>query len=296
MSGPEELEGFLGLPPERRRRDSSFAFVLPIPYEATTTYGSGTRAGPAAIIEASRNVEMFDEELLRDPSSGGIHTLAPIEPHTGGPEMMVLRIYSEMKRLLAEGKFILSLGGEHTVSAGAVKAFHEIYPDLTVLQVDAHLDLRSSYLGSPFNHACVMRRVIEICPAVFVAARAFSEEEHEFVKSEKLKTFTMRAIRRKPGWMKEVARALGKRVYVTFDLDGLDPSVMPSVGTPEPGGLSWEEAIDLLRLVFRSRAVVGADLVELAPAGAAPAAGPYTAARLAYKMLSYAWAASERRS
>jgi len=288
---------FLGLPPEACDRARSRIVVLPIPYEATTTYGRGTRRGPDAILAASLQVEFFDELEGDEPCMRGIHTLPPLDCD-GAPEDVVPRIRRATSELAGEGRFVLALGGEHTLTVGAAPGVASAVGALTVVQVDAHADLRDEYEGSPLNHACVMRRLAEDFPIVQVGVRAFSAEEaafasrrgivavpaHEIAASRSVAPETAEGA----PWIQRVLGAIqGSRVYLTVDLDGLDPSVVPAVGTPDPGGLSWYETLALIRALFKRKTVVAADVVELCPA-AGTLRSDYAAARLAYKIAGHA--------
>jgi agmatinase len=289
---------FLALPEEFARRENARVLVLPIPYEATTTYGRGTVRGPRAILEASSQVEFFDEMRRDEPCRGGIHTLPPLDCR-GTPEHVIDRIARDAENLAREGRFLLSLGGEHSLTVGAVEGIGRALGPLTVVQVDAHADLREEYEGSPFNHACVMRRIVERHPIVEVGIRALSVEESRFIEeTETPVAFAdeIRAARRSgagpgvagAGWMARAIESIKTdRVYLTFDLDGLDPSIMPAVGTPEPGGLLWDEALAFVQALFERREVVAADVVELCPIEGL-AAPDFLAARLAYKIAGHA--------
>ncbi len=270
---------------EHSYRDAAIA-VLPIPYEATTSYMAGTRDGPREIINASRHLETYDEEIEGDVSRLGIHTLPEIETLTTSPADMVDRIHQAARSVLDDGKFLVALGGEHTITPPLVKAVVEKNPKLSVLQIDAHGDLRDIYQGSKYSHACAMRRVLEMASGVQVGLRSISGEELEALPSLPTKAFFAHQTQRTPHWQKEVVDALGDPVYVTIDLDGLDPSIMPAVGTPEPGGLGWYETCDLLKRVAENRKIVGFDVNELAPLPGQGAPN-FLAAKLVYKFLGY---------
>jgi agmatinase len=253
--------------------------VIPVPYEKTTTWGRGTAKGPQAVIEASFQVESFDEELLADFSSLTF-TQKPLKTKTLQP------VRSAVLRVLAAGKVPIMIGGEHTITAAAVSAAAEKYKDLSVLQIDAHADLRDSYGGDKYNHACVMRRVLEICPVVQAGLRNISREEHAFAKrsGQINKMFFLRPGEPLP--VKKIISKLSGSVYVTIDIDGLDPSIMPSTGTPEPGGLLWHEILGLLNEVAEQKNVVAFDVVEFSPIKGLKAPD-FTAAKLIYKMIGY---------
>jgi len=268
---------FLGLEPEHSSRARSRAVVLPIPYEATASYGAGTRFGPAAIIAASQQVELYDRRSESQPALGfGFHTLPPIFPDFSGPEKMIAAISKCAAPLYKSGKFVLALGGEHSVSVGLIRAAARRWRDLCVVQLDAHADLRDEYEGTRFSHACSARRALEeLKPSkklqlVQAGLRNISREGHEFLKSQgkRIRTFWAGDIIADPTglWIEEVGQLVaGRNVYLTVDLDGLDPSIMPAVGTPEPGGLLWHHAVGLVEKLAGSARIAAADLVELAP-------------------------------
>ena len=267
---------FLEVEPEYYNYEKSRFVVVPVPYEKTTTYGKGTKNGPAAILEASKQVEEFDEELGYEPyKKAWIYTLEPLSVSSLG---------SRVASLLKDKKIPIILGGEHSVTPYAVKAFAKKYKNLSVLQFDAHADLRNSYLGSKNNHACVMRRVLEICPAVQVGLRNISKEGYEFTE----KTGQLKKIH----WAEHLEAAeqittqLSNNVYISFDVDAFDPAIMPNTGTPEPGGLLWYEAMDILKAVCREKNVVGFDVMELSPRKG-EIAPDFTVAKLVYKIMGF---------
>lgn len=262
--------------------------VLPVPYDSTTTYKTGSREAPQAILDASGNLETFDHELVRDLSELGIHTLPEVAPVLEGPQAMVTRLYDIGKELAAQDKLVAMLGGEHLLAFPLAKAFAERYPNLTVLYFDAHGDLRDSYLESRFTHACTARRIVELCPVTQVGIRSISREEWEFLQTKPpITTFYAEESPLREEALERLLDSLGPEVYISFDLDALDPSVMQGVGNPEPGGLTWQESLRILKRVTQKSRVVGFDLVELCPpeGNTADAA---TAAKLAYKLMGYA--------
>lgn len=277
---------FLGLPSGLSEFDKSEFAVLPVPYEQTTTYQPGTKRGPAAIISASREVETFDEELKFEACEAGICTLDQMETVTSGPEKMLERIYRTHKQLLDHEKKVVMLGGEHTISIAAVRALKERYPDLWVLQMDAHADLRDSYQENRFSHACVMRRIGEISPVAAAGVRNLSQEEYRFIQTGRAVVFQAGELKGTEQWRKQVLDRLGQNVYLTFDLDVLDPSIMPAVGTPEPGGLLWYQTLDFLKELVNTKNLVGFDVVELCPIPGL-VAPDFLAARLIYKIITY---------
>ena len=274
---------FGGLDDEHGALDGARVVVLPAPYDFSTTYQSGTRWGPRAILAASQNMELWDEELGATFRSG-IHTLPEIEPTAAGPEAMAERVEQAVGWILDRGKLPVLLGGEHSLTAGAVRAAAKRTRGLSVLQLDAHADMRDRYLDSPYSHACVMRRVREIVPAVSVGIRSMSEEEARSFEREPAPVWSTRTFRALAGRFEPILKALTDQVYVTFDLDALDPGILPGTGTPEPGGLDWYEAVDLLAAVARRSRIVGFDVVELAPIPG-QVASDFLAARLTYRMM-----------
>ncbi len=287
---------FLGLPAEVADAARARAWLLPIPYESTTTYGAGTRDGPAAILAASRQVELYDHEFDRQPATDyGIHTTLPLNPVHGSPEAMVEAIHTTVGELFSgpHPPGVLGvLGGEHTISAGVVRGLaHAIRGgSLVTVQVDAHADLREEYEGSRFSHACAAKRILEVCPIFQIGIRNLSADEASFLRGcRHVRTvFAEQAADPRGRFLKELGQFVkGKNVFLTVDLDGLDPSIMPSVGTPEPGGISWQRMLEIARVVAKNAAWVPAfDVVELAPI-AGLRAPDFLAAKLVYKLFSY---------
>jgi len=284
---------FLGIGAKHSSYPVSEIVIVPAPLEKTVSYGKGTSAAPKAILKASHYVEFYDEETKRELCfEKGICTLNELNFDKVRIEEALDKTYRLVKELLSDGKFVVTLGGEHTVSYAPVKAHLEKYPSLSVLQIDAHSDLRDKYQGSKYSHACVMARVAEHTKNITqVGIRAQAIEEAEFIKKNKINTFYARDIRRTyygKDWKKRVLSKLNKNVYITFDVDGLDPAVIPSTGTPEPGGLFWDETMDLLKLVGKEKNIVGFDVVELAPSKHHTASN-FIAAKLVYKLMNYAF-------
>ncbi len=260
--------------------------VLPVPYEGTVTFMRGTAAAPAAILDASAQVEEFDEEMSRDFRAVGIITLSPVLS-ADTPEEQMRRIASVARALAGHGKFLLALGGEHSITAPLVRATAEEHGDISVLQIDAHADLRDTYNGSPHSHACVMRRVLELTDRIAqVGIRNYSQQEYLDCPRQVENFVTPAVIESDPGWVDRVLSLLGEKVYVTVDVDGFDPAYVPGTGTPEPGGLTWRQVTRLLRRVCAEREVVGADIVEVVPIPGQKVS-EFLAARLAYKMIAY---------
>lgn len=287
-------ENFGGLEPEWSALERARAVILPVPYDFTTTYQGGARFGPRAILSASRNMELWDEEAGA-VYRAGIHTLPEVEPTAEGPAAMVERVGQAVDWILEREKLPVVLGGEHSITTGAVRAVARRFPGLSVLQIDAHADMRDTYLDSPHSHACVMRRVREVVPAVSVGIRSLGEDEAEELDRHPVPMWSVRQFRALKGHWEPILTALSDEVYVTFDLDGLDPSIVPGTGTPEPGGLDWYEAVDLLRAVSQRSRIVGFDVVELAPIPG-QVASDFLAARLVYRLIGLAMARASSRA
>ncbi len=263
--------------------------ILQAPYEGTVTYGKGTSKGPEAIIEASTNMELFDDELFTETYKVGIHTSEPLDFGADvTPEAVISKVKESVKVVMDAGKLPVLLGGEHSVTIGAVKAVKEVFTNVSVLHLDAHYDLKDEYRGSKYNHGCVARRIQEIAPVVEVGVRSLSKEEKDFLNTapNNIKIISVYDILETFDWKKQASRALTDTVYITIDLDVLDPSLVPSVGTPEPGGLGWYEFLDLLKIITKDKKVVGFDIVELSPKeGNTPP--NFLAAKLLYRLLGY---------
>jgi agmatinase len=277
---------FGGLQPASRSFAEATTIVLPVPFERTTSYVTGTRNAPREILLASNQVELWDEEIAGDEHMGTIFTLPEMEIASGDIESALGEIRRVARALISQNKFLVVLGGEHSVTVPVVEAFAEHQAGLSVLQIDAHADLRDSYQGSRYSHACAMRRLVDRVPCVQVGIRSLSRGEAEALPTLNTRVFYDRTMRRDVDWIDRVVEALSPRVYVTIDCDGLDPAVMPAVGTPEPGGLSWAELLGLLRAVFSRRQVVGCDLVELCPIPGL-VAPTFLCAKLIAKILAY---------
>lgn len=275
---------FGGLPRDECPWENSRVVFLPVPYDLTTSYLPGARRGPMAILEASTHMELFDEVLERETARIGFCTLDPLEAVASGPEEMVGLIQTFVEPVLQADKFPVVIGGEHTVTIGTVRAVKERYPRLSFLQLDAHADLRVCYEGTPFSHACVGRRLAELGPLVQVGVRSLSLEENLYLKTAPVKSFFWHSLSGTPDWVEQACRALSAEVYVTIDLDVLDPAIMPAVGTPEPGGLDWKTLTQFLAHLAREKTVVGFDVVELAPIPGL-VAPDFLAAKLIYRFL-----------
>ncbi len=273
---------FLGLSEERSNYATAKAVVLPIPYDLTLSYLGGARHGPAAILAASKQVETFDHKLGLDPSEIGIATMPELEQVAASPEKMQEAIFDACDNFIGDGKFVLALGGEHSITAALVAAHARHFENLSVLQIDAHTDLRDSYQGSRFSHACVMARVAETARFMSVGIRSYSGDDNEKKFQERL--ITPEQFRKHAGIFEKIMAGLTENVYITVDLDGFDPAVVPAVGTPEPGGLHWDEVMLLLESLAKNKRIVGADVVELSPRPGFEYAD-FTAAKLCYRLI-----------
>lgn len=287
-ANPSSRDRFLDLPPAVADDPAAPYAVLPVPYERTVCYGAGTSGGPAAIVHASLQVEGFDEEL-RQPLGLRVQTLPDLRLDGLDDEAALRRIRDAADAVARAGRFLLALGGEHTITAPLVAAAAAARGPLGVLQIDAHADLRADYGGTPLSHACVMRRIREQgIPTVGVGIRNLSEPEYAYIRAESVPIFWAGDLdgRTDATWIDAVVAKLPEQVYVTIDIDGLDPSIAPGTGTPDPGGLTWKQVTSLLRAVCGARRVVAADIVEVAPI-AGTQATEYAAARLATKLMLY---------
>jgi agmatinase len=280
---PDQFGGALPTP---RSFEDSAAVILPVPFDRTTSYVSGTRNGPRELLLASAQVELWDEEIGVDVHGRGLLTLPEMDLTGLTLDEAMATIRQTAGHLLDAGKFLLTIGGEHSITSPLVAAAAERHNGLGVLQVDAHADLRDSYLGERHSHACAMRRTMEYAPLVQVGIRNISEDEARALPSLRTTIFYDWNMREDPAWIDRAVEALPERVYVTIDLDGIDPATMPAVGTPEPGGLSWRELTTLLRRTFERRTVVACDVVELCPVPGLVSPN-FIAAKLVYKLLTY---------
>ncbi|MEM4359908.1 MAG: agmatinase [Candidatus Bilamarchaeaceae archaeon] len=277
---------FCGLPKEYSDYSKAAIVILQVPFDKTSTWGKGADKGPRAIIDASRNLELYDIETGSEVCEKGIATLKPISAAT--VEKLVDATYKRVRELLADKKFVVTLGGEHSVSIGPIKAHAEAFRDISILHLDAHGDRRDFYMGSKYNHACVIARVREFTEnIVSVGIRSMDSSELKLVERDKI--FYAHEIYNSEDWIPNVVEKLTDNVYITIDLDVFDPSIMPSTGTPEPGGLGWYQVDHLLKAVTERRNVLGFDIVELAPVKT-DRAPDFLAAKLVYKLLSYKFA------
>ena len=261
-----------------------------IPYDGTSTWGKGADGALDAFLDAAENMEIYDIETNSEVFRKGVYMFPPLTGLTS-PEVMFNKSYESAKNMLATGKFVTFFGGEHSISIGVIKAVYEKYPDITILQLDAHADLRKDYMGTPYNHACAVHDASRNTNLIQVGIRSMDSCELEYLNRDKC--FFAEDMYGTTDWMQQSIDLMGEKVYITFDLDGLDPSIMPATGTPEPGGLDWNTTIRYLRKVFEQRQVVGFDLVELAPI-AGNKAPTFLTAKLYYKMLSYKFYTDEK--
>jgi len=273
---------FGAVPEEFCRYETASIAILPVPYDGTSTWMRGSSRGPQALIDASANLELYDIETDSEVFKHGIITLDPVSC-PDDPEAMVTVVYERARRILEDGKFIVGIGGEHSISVGLVRATAEKFRNVSVLQFDAHSDTRNEYEDSPYNHACVMSRIGEICP--YVQAGIRSMDSSELKRLNRDRTFFAHEIIKRSDVTCKMLKALTRNVYITIDLDVFDPSIMPSTGTPEPGGLDWYTLLGLVESVVREKNVVGTDVTELLPNPANR--GPdFVAAKLVYRVLS----------
>jgi agmatinase len=261
--------------------------VLPLPFERTTTYGKGTAQGPAAILRASQSLELYDEELESEPFEQGVATLPPFLPETFDMARALAEIEAEARRHLGQGKFLVTLGGEHSLSLGPARAARAVHGGIGVVQFDAHADLREEYEGTPYSHASVMKRILDDgFPTLAVGIRSLSAPEAQRVREQQLPVLWGSQLEHGAEIFPPLLAALPQKIYLTFDIDFFDPALVPATGTPEPGGGTWYPTLAMLRHLFNTKTVVGMDLVELAPIGNQPASD-FLAAKLVYKCLGY---------
>jgi agmatinase len=269
------------------RYESSRVAVLPVPFERTTSYGKGTSSGPAAIVRASQSMELYDEELGSEPFRLGIHTLPPFLPEAFDMAEALAELRAAAREHLERGKFLVTLGGEHSLTSAPVLAARDVHPDIGVVQFDAHADLREEFEGTPYSHASVMKRIVDAkIPTLAVGIRSLSSPEAAVVRDQGLPVIWGHQLDQAASLFPKLLAQLPQKVYLTFDIDFFDPSLVPATGTPEPGGGLWYPTLELLRTLFRTKTVVAMDLVELAPLGNQPASD-FLACKLIYKCLGY---------
>ena len=277
---------FAAPPEECTAYGNARVVVLPVPYDSTTTARAGAREGPGAIIAASEDMELFDVGIGYEPFRWGIHTLPMLAVPTGNAEAAIARIEEVVGEQIDAGKFVVTLGGEHTVAVGSARAHAKRIDGMSVLAFDAHADMRDNYMESAYNHACTLRRCSEVAPVTQIGLRSAEAEEYAHIQERCFAYYPPQAFR-KLGGPREIIDRLSGDVYITIDLDGFDPSQMAAVGTPEPGGLFWDEVVELLAAVASERRIVGLDVTELAP-DEGPRSCAQMAAKLTYRLIGLA--------
>ncbi len=280
---------YAGIPQQYAALETSKIVLIPVPYDGTSTFQKGADKGPDAFLHASENMELYDIETETEVYKQGIY-LTDAVTENSTPEAVVDAVHKITKEHIIKNKFVTIFGGEHSISIGTIRAFNECFEDLTVLHIDAHADLRKDYHGTKCNHACAVYEASQNTNLIQVGIRSMDVAETRVLDAEK--TWFAHDMAKDEYWMDNVVEALGENVFITFDLDALDPSIMPSTGTPEPGGLFWYETLEFLKLVFEEKNVVGFDIVELCP-NEADKSSDFLAAKLYYKMLSYKFAGAE---
>ena len=276
-------KNYAGIADEFAQLETAKVVLIPVPYDGTSTWGKGADKGPDAFLEASENMELCDIETASEVYQQGVY-LADAITEDASPEAMVNAVHKSTKEFIKRNKFVTLFGGEHSISIGSIRAFNECFDNLTVLHIDAHADLRETYNGSAYNHACAVNEASQTTNLVQVGIRSMDAIEKTFMEEEK--TFFAHDMVNDDYWMDKVLEAMTDTVFITFDLDALDPSILPATGTPEPGGLLWYETMEFLKQVFEEKNVVGFDIVELCP-NPADKSSDFVAAKLYYKMLSY---------
>ncbi len=274
---------YAGISEQYAKIETSKIVLIPVPYDGTSTWQKGADKGPEAFLNASENMELYDIETDSEVYKNGIH-LADAVTENSSPEKMVDAVHAVTKTFIRKNKFVTIFGGEHSVSIGTIRAFNECFNDLTVVQIDAHADLRKEYNGSSCNHACTAYEASQNTNLIQVGIRSMDILEKTVMDPDKV--FFAQEMAIDDYWMENAIDLMGKNVFITFDLDALDPSLMPSTGTPEPGGLLWYETLDFLKKIFKEKNVVGFDIMELCP-NEKDKSSDFLAAKLYYKMLSY---------
>lgn len=283
---PELPLNYGGLEEEHSGLERSRIVILPVPYDRTASFMKGTAKGPEALIGASRFMELYDDELDADPYTIGIHTAPPVSGNDDPPEVMTRKVEEATARYLDKDKMVVVVGGEHSVAVGAIKAYHRRHPKLSVIQFDAHGDLRATYEGSDFSHACAMHHFAGRLPTLQVGIRSISREERDLIREKKLMVIPARDFVARPQLALEAVDRLTDEIYLTIDVDYFDPAIMPATGTPEPGGPGWYDTLALIREICRRKRLVGFDVNELRPLEG-DVAPDFLAAKLIYKILGY---------
>jgi agmatinase len=276
-------KNYAGIPEKYARLDDARVVLLTVPYDGTSTWQKGADKGPEAFLEASANMELFDLETRTEPFKKGIYLAPPVTENTT-PEKMVETVYRTTKNYINQEKFVTIFGGEHSISIGTIKAFNECFEDLTVVQIDAHADLRESYEGSKYNHACALHEASKTTNLIQVGIRSMDISELDYMDENQ--AYFAHDMIADEEWMEDAIGQMTPNVFLTFDLDAFDHSILPSTGTPEPGGLLWYETLEFLKAIFKKKNVVGFDIVELCP-NESDKSSDFLAAKLYYKMLAY---------
>lgn len=276
-------KNYAGIPDKYARIDEAKVVLIPVPYDGTSSWGKGSDKGPEAFLHASENMELYDIETRSEVYKKGIY-LAPAVTENASPEKMVDVVHKTVKNYINQEKFVTIFGGEHSISIGTIRAFNECFEDLTVVQIDAHADLRPEYEGSTCNHACAVYEASQNCNLIQVGIRSMDVSEKEHMDENQ--TYFAHDMVTDDDWMDDAIGQMTPNVFITIDLDAFDPSIMPSTGTPEPGGLLWYETMEFLKMMFKKKNVVGFDIVELCP-NENEKSSDFLAAKLYYKMLSY---------
>lgn len=277
------MKTYAGIPKDLASFDKAKVLLQSIPYDGTSTWGKGADKGFKAFLDASENMELYDIETDTEAYQKGVHILDEIN-ESSSPESMFQSVYHKTKGLLETEKFLTFFGGEHSVSIGIIKAFYEKYSDITVVQIDAHADLRKSYMGTAYNHACALHDASLHTNLIQVGIRSMDSSEKQYMNYDKC--FFAQDIVGKQNWMEKALGQMTNNVYITIDLDAFDPSILPGTGTPEPGGLGWYESLEFLFKIFKQKTVLGFDIVELAPIPHQKTS-EFLAAKLYYKLLTY---------
>ncbi len=277
------MKTYANIPESFSRKENSKIVLLPVPYDGTSTWQKGADQGPQAFLEASENMELYDIETASEVYKQGIY-LAPAITENSSPEAMVNAVYATTKEFIKKNKFVTLFGGEHSVSIGSIRAFNDCFQNLTVVHIDAHADLRKEYEGTPYNHACAVHEASQKTNLIQIAIRSMDAIEKTYMNEEK--TYFAHEMIDDIGWTDTALDQMTQNVFITFDLDAFDPSILPSTGTPEPGGLFWYETLSFLKQIFEEKNVVGFDIVELCP-NPHDKSSDFLAAKLYYKMLSY---------
>jgi len=277
------MKTYANIPESFSRKENSKIVLLPVPYDGTSTWQKGADQGPQAFLEASENMELYDIETASEVYKQGIY-LAPAITENSSPEAMVNAVYATTKEFIKKNKFVTLFGGEHSVSIGSIRAFNDCFQNLTVVHIDAHADLRKEYEGTPYNHACAVHEASQKTNLIQIGIRSMDAIEKTYMNEEK--TYFAHEMIDDIGWTDTALDQMTQNVFITFDLDAFDPSILPSTGTPEPGGLFWYETLSFLKQIFEEKNVVGFDIVELCP-NPHDQSSDFLAAKLYYKMLSY---------